>query len=304
MNNIILEKSSINDSIVTLANAVCDEIIKRVENGQKLKSKITYSDFIHGSFQYKIENFLKGGNILTVNYTIYLVENEFEYHILVRDLGDSSNSEADSDTNTIRIVSGFIYGKPSSDLYETIYHELTHMYQYGMGMTRRNDLYDKAQELSNKGENDIDACYVGYCTYYSFKHEQDAFVHQFYAYLTNNGKRDKFEVLSNGFPYYEFINNEFNTVIKYQNKPQMIKAMNYLGYDKKSFIELIKYRKKRFNAKMYNAYKRYIEDSLPVNEHTMDFIARRISKIILENYEKAKEIKWGLESIYNFNLNY
>lgn len=152
MNNIILEKSSINDSIVTLANAVCDEIIKRVENGQKLKSKITYSDFIQGSFQYKIENFLKGGNILTVNYTIYLVENEFEYHILVRDLGDSSNSEADSDTNTIRIVSGFIYGKPSSDLYETIYHELTHMYQYGMGMTRRNDLYDKAQELSNKGD--------------------------------------------------------------------------------------------------------------------------------------------------------
>lgn len=301
MKEILLEKKSINDSIVKVANEVCSEIIRRVNNGQKLKSNITYTDFSQGSFQVKIKNFLKGGDILTINYTIYFVETIESYNILIGNLGENANSEADSDTNTIRIVSGFIAGKPSSDLYQTLYHELTHLYQYGMGMKRRNELYDKANELALKGNNDINSCYVGYCAYYSFKHEQDAYAHQFYAYLKNNGKRDKFEVLCNGFPYYNFINNAFNIVVKYQNNPDMIKAMNYLGYNKKDFIELIKYRKKRFNTKMHNAYLKYMEDSMPLNEHSFDFITKRMSNILYKlSYEEVKNINWGTENIYDF----
>lgn len=301
MNNIILEAKSISDSIVTLANAVCDEITSHAKNNSHIKSYQNGVYFVEDTFQMKIENFLKGGDILTVQYIMYFGNSKEWYEGFLGKLQNQGNSEADVETNSIRIVSAFINNAPSEDLYETVYHELTHLYQYGIGMERRNDLYNKSINLAKLGERDINACYVGYCSYYSFKHEQDAFVHQFYAYLKRNKKRGDFETIANGFSQYYNINYSYNIVLKYWKNPDMIKAMKYLGYEPKSFIQLIKYRKKRFNTKMHNAYDRYMNETFQVTENNIDFYVNMMHRYIFESYEDALKINWGLESIYDFN---
>lgn len=138
-------------------------------------------NFIENEFQIKIGGYLRNGDTLTVHYIMYCLETQREYYILMLKLGKNANSEADSETNTIKIVSAFIGDGVSEDFYETISHELEHLYQYGKGMKKREGLYDRAVAMANS--KDDSSKYVGLGCYYSFKHEQDAFVHQFYTFL-------------------------------------------------------------------------------------------------------------------------
>lgn len=301
MKEILLEKKSVNDSIVKVSNLVCKEIANRAANNEYIKSTQNGVYFAEDTFKIKIENFLKSGDFLTIHYIMYFGDSIEWYKGFLGELQNQGNSEADVETNSIRVVSAFIKNEPSEDLYETVYHELTHLYQYGMGMERKNDLYNKTIYLTKLGETNMDAYYVGLCSYYSFKHEQDAFTHQFYAYLKENNKRGEFETLANGFSQYVYVNYAYNIVLKYKDNSDMVKAMNYLGYSKKSFINLIKYRKKRFNTKILNAYKRYMDESFQITENNFDSYIKRMHHFIFESYENAKEIKWGLESIYDFS---
>lgn len=295
MRDLVLEYKSISDDVCDFGDYVGDTIIQDTQAQTKIVSKQTFKKFVENTFQIKIKNFLKGGNILTVNYIMYYTDTKEAYEMLVR-----GNSEANEETNSIKIVSGFIDGEVADDFYETIYHELEHLYQYGMGMEKRKTLYDKTRELLDLGEQNIDAYYVGLCCYYSFKHEQDAFVHQFYAQLRQNKDRDKFEVLSQKFAPYQSMLKAYNVIISYKNNERIMDAINDLGYSRNDFIKLVKYRRKRFTTKMINAYERYMEETSTLNEHNIDRFINRMNSILNESKNYGYDINWGIESIYRF----
>ena len=140
MSKIILEAKSISDAVIKLSNIVSKGIIDDASKQKMKKSEQTDVNFIENEFQIKIGGYLRNGDMLTVHYIMYCLETQREYYILLPKLGKNANSEADSETNTIKIVSVFIGDGVSEDFYETISHELEHLYQYGKGMKKREGL--------------------------------------------------------------------------------------------------------------------------------------------------------------------
>jgi hypothetical protein len=63
---------------------------------------------------------------------------------------------------------------------------------------------------------------------------------------------------------------------------------------------LIYYRIKRFDAKLYNAYCRYINDTEKLCENGIDKFVSRTLRKIEESKKIGYDIEWGLESIYKF----
>lgn len=300
MKKIILEKKSISDDVVSVSNEVGQEILRHTLTQKQKISKDHMTKFVEGNFNMRIDGFLKGGNILTVEYIMYFVESAELYNALNSMLRQNANSEADEETNTIKIVSGFINGKPSSDFWGTIHHEVEHLYQYGMGMKKRKELYWRMRELIDRGENDINGYYAGLCFYYTFKHEQDAFVHQFYSFLNQKGGDNSFEMSINNFTPYKVFGTAYDVLIDNQDKPQMMKAINYLGYTRKKFIDLVYYRFKRFENKLLNAYRRYKCDKAEKDGIGVDRQIRRMNEWINESKKCGYEMEWAYESIYKF----
>ena len=296
--NIILEYKSISDDVADFAEYVGNAIINDAKNQQKIASDQTYEYFKENTFQIRVRNFLKGGDILTVNYIMYFFKSEDFYSGYVQSHGQKFN--ADEETNTIKIVSAFIGVNVADDFYETIYHELEHLYQYGMGMKKRKTLYEKTKELLNRGNNDINGYYVGLCCYFSFKHEQDAFVHQFYAQLFQNTKNNDFENLIKNYQPYKTMLKAYNVLIKNRNNQSIMNAINYLGYSRSSFIKLVNYRWKRFKRKLLNAYSRFIEETSHLNEHNIDWQIQRMNNILDESNDNGYDVIWGIESIYDY----
>lgn len=300
MKKIILEKKSISDDVVSVSYEVGRDILKCALNQKQKISKDHMTKFVEGKFNMRIDNFLEGGDILTVEYIMYFVESAELYNTLNSMLGQNANSEADDETNTIKIVSGFINGEPSSDFWGTIHHEVEHLYQYGMGMKKRKGLYCRMRELIDRGENDIDSYYVGLCCYYTFKHEQEVFVHQFYSLLNQKGDDNNFEISINNFTPYKVFDTAYDVLIDNQDKPQMMKAINYLGYTRKKFIDLVYYRFKRFENKLLNAYRRYKCDKTEKDGIGVDRQIRRMNEWINESKKCGYEMEWTYESIYKF----
>lgn len=300
MKKIILEKKSISDDVVSVSNEVGQEILRHTLTQKQKISKDHMTKFVEGGFNMRIDGFLKGGNILTVEYIMYFVESKELYNALNSMLRQNANSEADEETNTVKIVSGFINGEPSSDFWETIHHEVEHLYQYGMGMKKRKGLYCRMRELIDRGENDINGYYAGLCCYYTFKHEQDAFVHQFYSFLNQKGDNNSFEMSINNFTPYQVFATAYDVLIDNQDKPQMMDAINYLGYTRKKFIDLVYYRFKRFENKLLNAYRRYKCDKVEKDGIGVDRQIRRMNEWINESKKCGYEIEWVYESIYKF----
>lgn len=295
----LIEWESISDEVVDLAEFVGNAIIKDAAKQPKQKSTQTMAIFVENKFQIKINSFLKNGNILTVEYIMYFVQTEELYNYLIGRIGSAANSEADEETNSIKIVSGFVNNEVMDDFIPTITHELEHLFQYGNGMKKRKTLYDKTQELINLGRSNIDAYYVGLCSYYSFKHEQDAFAHQFYSELMEKLPNDNFDSLLEKSPY-KYMNNAYKVLVKIKNKPTVINAIHSLDYSVRDFLKLVRYRRKRFFTKMRNVCFRYFEETETVNEYNIDRIIKREFDRLDECKKYNSEIKWGRESIFDF----
>lgn len=288
----LFEYKSVSDEVNKLVKFIGNKIITETNRDLKAKSSTTNGLFVENTFIVSVNNFLKNGNKLTVNYIMYYTETQREYNILTR----NQYSEADEDTNTIRIISGFINGEISDDFYETIAHELNHLFHYGMGMEKRVDIYNKTKELLKLGRNDIDAYYVGVCMYYSFKHEQDAFAQQYYSRLMfMKPKSDFNEIMSKG-PHLN-LENAYNVLLKIKDKDDTLDAINYLGYSRKNFLNLVKYRKKRFLNKIQNVVKRYCEETTELNAEAMINLQ---NQRLDESDKYGYDIKWGRESLYVF----
>lgn len=141
MKKILLEAKSISDAVIKLTNVVGEGIINDASKQKMNRSEQTDVNFIENEYQISVNDYLRSGNVLTIHYIMYCLETQREYYILLPKLEKTANSEADTETNTIKIVSAFIDDGASEDFYETISHELEHLYQYGKGMKKREKAY-------------------------------------------------------------------------------------------------------------------------------------------------------------------
>lgn len=298
-NRIVLESKSVNDRVIELANYVGNSIIENTNNAVKKKSNINNYLYTENTFTVTVDNFLKDENVLTVHYIMYYVESQREYYTLMTNLEGRGNSEADEDTNTITIVSGFISNKIAYDFYETISHELNHLFQYGRGMEKRKELYDKTRELLNLKGNDNNGFIIGLCAYYSFKHEQDSFAHQYYSYLTQNKLKGDLRYLMFDSPFRQ-MDNAYKMLLKIQHVETVMKQINYLGFSVKGFVNYVRYRRKRFKAKIKNVIRKYLNDNAMVSERYIMTAYHVENERMNESNKYGYEIKWGTESVYDY----
>ena len=156
----------------------------------------------------------------------------------------------------MRIVTGYYGEELDKDFYEAIMHELTHLYQYHIGLEKRVDLYDKAVRLTQT--DDSTKWKVGYAIYCTFPHEQDAFAHQFYQFLkSNENHRLSFEFFTGRFANYVHFIKSYDFIWKNKKDRTVIDAIKSLGYDPKDYFKRLYFGKQRFERKLRNAYDYY-----------------------------------------------
>lgn len=304
---ILTEVKSINDNIVNLSDLIADKILKQAPLKQMKISKITGAFFVEGEFVQELYGEIKNIDKLTIHYILYNFDNIGEYNQWLRTVSINSepkeyNSYADYEGKYMQVVSAYIKDKILNDFGENILHEITHLYQYGMGMQKRINLYDIAVEMCGY-ENTI-AQSVGRTVYYTFKHEQDAMVHQFYGHLLQTKTNKDFEEIceeseySNALNYLHIVN---------QNKEEARKYIKETGLTYEQWNKRVYFGYKRFKQKLYNAYILYTQQKnsgFSIKNESKTFEINLINqvyfdKMIQEAREKYGKIEFGIETIYS-----
>lgn len=296
----IFEEKSISKDVQNAALDLKAKILLSINNNVFHKnirySEVSNASYVEGQFKYDLENF---GDLKTINvkYLIYFFSDINEYnHFLYRTSDDESrNSMSDYITKQLTIVSSIVSGTFSDSFYGEIYHELAHLYQYSQGAQKNDTLYDKTIKLYKQGtkEDNIDKQYVALNIYYSFKTEQDAMAHQFYATLVDMQIKEPFVNI-----IYRY--GEYNNALKvYQyvlnNKLKCLKYIRQLGFSEKDYFKRTRQALQRFYQKSKNAYDKYCYDYKLLEE-----------SVNSETYYKKICNKWGfllprtIEFIYNY----
>ena len=295
------EYKNISDDVYQFSVDLYHKILNDADIRQMQKSRVNGFLFVQNTLLLNNTNvkwIFNNIDSLKVNYILYVSETTKEYNYIMQNIDADANSESDYDNKSITIVSGYIDDSISPDFLSNICHEVNHLYEYDNGREKRVDLYDKVRELIAMKNND--AYIVGNAFYYSFQHEIDAFVHQFYGFL----KQEKpnhldFEQLLN---YSEYMNalSAYKFVYNKRNDKKVMNWINYLGYDRKSYFKRLKYGLKKLFTKIKNAYLRYKLENRQMTEGAIHRLQNN-EKIRLEECKKYnQDITWGLEIIYNF----
>lgn len=300
-NRQIFEEKSISKDVqnaaLDLKTKILLSINRNVFNKNVKHSEISNASYVEGQFKYNLENF---GDLKTINvkYVIYFFSDINEYnHFLYRTSDDESrNSMSDYATKQLTIVSSIVSGTFSDSFYGEIYHELTHLYQYSQGAQKDETLYDKVIKLYNQGikEDNIDKQYVALNVYYSFKTEQDAMAHQFYATLVNLQTKGPFANVIYRYSEYNNALNAYQYVLN--NKFKCLNYIHQLGFSEKDYFKHTRQALCRFYQKSKNAYDKYHYDYKMLDE-----------SVNSETYYKKNCEKWGfslprtIEFIYNYN---
>ena len=295
------EYKNISDDVYQFSVDLYHKILNDADIRQMQKSRVNGFLFVQNTLLLNNTNvkwIFNNIDSLKVNYILYVSETTKEYNYIMQNIDADANSESDYENKSITIVSGYIDDYISPDFLSNICHEVNHLYEYDNGREKRVDLYDKVRELIAMKNND--AYIVGNAFYYSFQHEIDAFVHQFYGFL----KQEKpnhldFEQLLN---YSEYMNalSAYKFVYNKRNDKKVMNWINYLGYDRKSYFKRLKYGLKKLFTKIKNAYLRYKLENRQITEGAIHRLQNN-EKIRLEECKKYnQDITWGLEIIYNF----
>lgn len=254
---LIDEAKNISDVVIELGNIICKKIIYYSKCKDKQDSTVTHNIYVEGNFNVNVSKFLKNTKDITVNYVMYFCENDAELNVSLNNT--KYDCSTDYENMSITIVSGFILDNVESYFKAKVMHEINHLYEYDNGMQKRVKLYDKAIEMVYDKENVIRQ-FVGRAMYYSFKHEQDAFVHQFYGYLKQNKPTGSFKELvwkseyKNANMMYEYL------CRNYSNK-DVQNAIREFGFSPNAFMCMIEHRLDRLYQKLFNAYRRYYSET-------------------------------------------
>lgn len=286
----INEEKSINSDVVNLSDLIADKILKQAPLKQMQISSINGTLFVEGEFVQNLYGEIKGIDKLTVHYILYRFEDMSEYKYWLRTVSVNDeikhyNSYADYETKYLQIVSGYIGDIIMSDFVENILHEIAHLYQYSMGMEKRINLYDAAVELCRNTDEIAQA--VGRTIYYTFTHEQDAMVHQFYGNLLQTKTNEAFEYVCEN-------NSEYGNALDYlyivnNNKEKAKQYIKQIGFNVEQYNKRIYFGYKRFKQKLYNAYLLYN--------------SQKNKKFDIKNESKTFEINLSKQAIFDRLMN-
>lgn len=302
--NLLNEKLSVSNVVKTYANKIADKIedeaIFLFKNKKIFYSPITKTCYVTGEFTIDTFEFAndKMPTSLKINFIIYDVKNIKEYNELIyNEQSNFLNSESDYKSLYIRIVSAYINNELITNFYENVYHEVEYIYQYAQGMQKNINLYDEIMQLNNSKNKDEKN--VGYSLYFTFKHEQDAMAHQFYALLR------EYEFNINDFNFYLMKYSEYKNAIsclnnvKLINKAKLQEILKNIGLTISQYNKRIHYSYKRFKQKLYNVFKLSFFELNETHKHLISMYnigKELIYEDTIKKYDFKPLIK--IESIY------
>lgn len=294
MQNFLNEEKSISQIVSRYGDRLYQIIVNDFKRKYKTKeyyfSQGSRFPFITGSFQYSVSELDSRIETIDVEYFIYLCYSDYEYEkIFESDI--ILNSEYNDKTQSMRLVGLSLYDDILPDFKATIYHELTHLFQYGQGMEKQVNLYDKCVEFTKS--SDETKKNVGWLTYFTFPHEQDAMVHQFYAQMKEmNSSRDIRYCIMH---YSEYKN--INYLMDYikTHKKEIKPYANELGFTVGQWYKRVYFAERRIVKKLCNAFNKYSMEK--VNESALRE-SLRTHKIFMKYKDVFEGIKYGLESFY------
>lgn len=255
------EEKSISRDITRLAQDIEKCIIEDLPNIEERFNKYYQCLFKTNTFQLFFQDEYPFLRDVILEYVVYLVNDKEAYDFLTKKMHIDLNSSYDDLNNKLTIVTCFVNNKPITDFSESIIHEITHMYQYNIGMNKKRDLYNTMLNMLSNDTN-IDRYYVALALYYTFPHEQDAFTHQFYK--GEDGTVENFKPFKIFKKAFEIVKNNYMT-----NK-EMQKAIHELGYSFKSYFKRLHFGLKRFEHKLLNVKTYWIKESLRSHGLTLD----------------------------------
>lgn len=284
----INEWLSVNDDVTRIANDIADNILSLDKNSVQKIGKYTSIPFTEGSFKFDTGDKI---GIMTVCYVMFHCSNSYEYDMLYNNF--ALNSGADNDQNAILIHSAFIKGNVADDFFETIAHEVNHLYQYANGFNKNVDLYDAVVDVLSRHVFDDLSQFTAMLVYYTFKHEVDSFATQFYHFLKKNGNiNGNFESNAMNFKYYKDVHYMYSIVCAKINNPSVDATIKKLGLTKKQWKNRIQSGIKRFDSKLMNVYRRYRIES--IRGTTIEGMVRRHAHLT----EKYGMLEETIEPIY------
>lgn len=293
---VLTEKYHISDEVLDIANDIADRIIQETEGKQPAyHSRIRGIAYYEGDFEfgYNGKPMFNGITSITVNYLMYSVQSMNEYNLILNtDDGKNHNSFADVDKDEIFICSAFVMGDEAEDFYENVAHEVEHFMEYSFGRQKRVDLYDKV--IENYKSGDALAKNVALTIYYTFRHEQTAFAHQFYANIETHDYESFDQALA--YSQYQNLLNAINVVERFSvdEIARHLKTEYNMKY--RSYRKRIHYHKKKFWQLLRNVYSRFLHDNRPVN----DWRIRTEQRMLSEARSRYPKIKEGIERIYRY----
>lgn len=257
---ILAERKGINDSIVDLSDAIADRILLDVPKQAVMVSTVLNEPYVEGDFVQKLNGEIDGLEEIKVHYLLYSFGVPSKYNmwydfVKVGNEPKNYNSYADYDNGEIQIVSTYIGDKIMPSFAENILHEITHLYQYGKGMEKRNDLYHNAIMMAQSRNRLTSA--IGKTIYYTFSHEQDAMVHQFYGFLLQNKGILGFNEALRHSEYANAVNALKEALDLKGDAAEVIKQT---GLSVKQWKMRVHFGYKRFKQKMYNVYLRWFQE--------------------------------------------
>ena len=261
MKLLFTEEKSISRDIAKLAQDIENCIIEDLPNIDEEFNKYYQCLFKTNTFNLSFQDEFPFLEDVILKYVVYLVDDKDMYDFLTQKIRIDLNSSYDDLNNKLTIVTCFINGKPIADFSESIIHEITHMYQYNIGMDKKRSLYDTMVDMLSDGSN-IDRYYVALALYYTFPHEQDAFTHQFYKGEDSN--IENFEPFKNFNKAFEIVRNNYRTNKAMQN------GIHELGYSFKSYFKRLHFGLKRFERKLNNVKTYWLKESLRSHGLTLD----------------------------------
>lgn len=283
----IFEWGGVNSEVIKAANILAKTIWKDSMNVGVYYSNTEQVPYVEGEFDFDFSSVgFEIDKPFKVTYTIYITDNIQEYNQLFSNVNgdESANSSTTFDEHRMNIVSGMIGGKPSPDYLSNVLHEVDHVFEYMKGYKKNQPLYTKVLEGINSDNEYVKA--VAILMYYCFKHEQDAFVHQFYGALVQNQFNGSFEDAIYGYSEYSNLSNIKFNIFHKMDRNGIKQACKELGTSFEHIQRYSAYISKKMKNKLFKAYNRYL--TVKQNKLKIEGILQqnRIKPFIFNEFKK------------------
>lgn len=272
----INEELSVSNTVTKMCNELSYQLINKLKNSKKKIVQNQSFLMYKGELLFDCSQYLKTIKFLKVFYVVYLYDNEKTCQDFEN--GGHMNCSADYENKNIKLALGYVNGKPSRNFFASITHELKHIFEYDRGMQKNNKFYDRVIDRYKNGDRWEKI--IAHALYLSFKTEQDAFLSQFYAYLSTDRfyENDPMEDKEN--PYYQF-DRAFDAVDSLNFSEEQIKQS--FGITINQLYHILESADERLYKKMCHVWQKYHYDT------TRNSINLKQGEFMLEWFDKGIE---------------